>query len=386
MICQDPQVFNRFLSNLDCGHCAAAHEPQVAQTVCTACGGPLLARYELTAAGMPQQAEVLARPPGQFRFHEVMPTAGGIDTPTLGEGATPLIAAPRLGDDVWIKDEAQNPTGSFKARGMAVAVARAVELGVTRFVVPSNGNAGGAAAAYAALHGVSVEVFVPKATPRGLIDEPRAYGADVVLVDGTIADAGRLAAERVQDGVFNLATLREPYRIEGKKMMGYELFWDLDRLPDVILYPTGGGTGLVGMVKAFDEMAQMSWIGSERPRMVAVQVDTCAPIVRAFHEGANTALPWEDARETAAFGLRVPSAFGDRLMLEGLRRTGGSAVAVTEEEMLEATDRMARLSGVWGTPEGGACLAATERLKRTGWIAPGETVVIFNTAGAAKYQ
>jgi threonine synthase len=379
-------VPNPFLSHLECGHCAARHDVQLVQTVCGQCGGPLLVRYQLTEPGLPSQTDVLQRPPGQFRFHEVLPNDTGINTPTLGEGATPLLEAHRLGPGVWIKDEAQNPTGSFKARGMANAMARAVELGLDRFTIPSNGNAGGAAAAYGALHGVVVEVLIPRATPTGLIAEPRAYGARVELVDGTISDAGRLVAHRAQsNGAFNLATLREPYRIEGKKMMGYELFWDLGRLPDVILYPTGGGTGLIGMVKAFDEMEQLGWIGTERPRMVAVQTDSCAPIVKAFHEGANAAAHWDGAGETAAYGLRVPSALGDRLMLEGLRRTRGTAVAVTEGEMLDATKRMAIAAGVWGTPEGGAGLAAAERLTRTGWIESGETIVIFNTAAAAKY-
>jgi len=336
---------------------------------------------------MPGLDELATRRAGQFRFHEVLPTDRGADTPSLGEGATPLVAAPRLGDGLIVKDESQNPTGSFKSRGMAVAIARAVDLGLDHFLLPSNGNAGGAAAAYGALHGVEVEVLVPMATPSTLIEEPISYGAKVETVDGTIADAGRIVAERVSaNGGFNLATLKEPYRIEGKKMMGYELLWDLGILPDVIVYPTGGGTGLVGMVKAFDEMEELGWIGPERPRMVSVQVDTCAPIVRAFHNGDRHAAAWEDARETSAYGLRVPAAVGDRLMLEGLRRTGGTAVAVTESEMLDATERLASIGGIWGTPEGGACLAAAERLDRSGWIKSGETTVIFNTAAAGKYR
>lgn len=362
------------------------HDHRRPQTLCKECGGPLLAKYDLSNPTLPSLEEVGARPAGQFRFHEVLPTDQGASTPTLGEGATPLIKVPRLGDGLLVKDESQNPTGSFKSRGMAVAIARAVELGLDHFLVPSNGNAGGAAAAYGALHGVDVEVLVPAATPRTLIEEPRAYGATVETVDGTIADAGRIVAERASaNGAFNLATLKEPYRIEGKKMMGYELFWDMGKLPDVVIYPTGGGTGLVGMVKAFDEMEQLGWIGPERPRMVSVQVDTCAPIVRAFHNGDKAAPVWEDAGETSAFGLRVPSAVGDRLMLEGLRRTSGTAVAVTEDEMLEATERLASQGGIWGTPEGGACLAAAERLKRSAWIKAEDTTVIFNTAAAGKY-
>lgn len=317
-----------------------------------------------------------------------MPTEAGMKTPTLGEGATPMISAPRLGPpEILVKDESQNPTGSFKARGMAVAMARAVELGVSDFAVPSNGNAGGAAAAYAALHDVKVEVVVPRATPPALIEEPRAHGATVTVIEGTISDAGRLVAEKAaRNGVFNLATLREPFRVEGKKMMGYELFWDLGRLPDVIVYPTGGGTGLVGMVKAFDEMQQIGWIGADRPRMVAVQITGCAPIVKAFDEGADHAPPWENPAETLAYGLRVPSALGDRLMLSGLRQTKGTAIAVEEEQALEGTRNLARLAGIWGTPEGGACVAAVDLLTESGWIRPQDTVVVFNTAAATKYQ
>ena len=335
---------------------------------------------------MPELADITSRTPGQFRFHEVLPTVAGGDTLTLGEGATPLIAAPAFGPKIYIKDEAQNPTGSFKARGMAVAVARNVELGGSEFCLPSNGNAGGAAAAYGALHGVDIDIAIPANSPKALITESQSLGANVSLVDGTITDAGRLQKEKaLANGWFSLATLHEPYRIEGKKMMGYELFWDLGHLPDVIFYPTGGGTGLVGMVKAFDEMEQLGWIGPERPRMVCVQVEGCAPIVRAFHDGAEAAAAWEDPDETAAFGLRVPSALGDRLMLKGLRRTEGTAVAVAEDVMLEATERLAVDAGVWGSPEGGAVVAAYEELAEKNWITPDETVILFNTGSALKY-
>ena len=297
-----------------------------------------------------------------------------------------MIKASRIGPGVWIKDESQNPTGSFKARGMAVAIPRGIELGATEFCLPSNGNAGGAAAAYAALHGVKVEVMVPAETPRVLVEEIEAYGATVTLIGGTIADAAQVEKERAaSNGWFSLSTLHEPYRVEGKKMMGYEILWDLGRLPDVILYPTGGGTGLVGMVKAFNEMEQLGWIGSERPRMVAVQFAGCAPIARAFHDGKDQADPWENPEPTSAYGLRVPSAIGDRLMLQGLRRTNGIAVAVTEEELIEGTRRMAVETGVWGSPEGGACFAAYGRLVDTGWIQPEETVVLFNTGAPHKY-
>ena len=285
------------ISHLACANCRRSHTADRLQSVCTACGGPLLARYRLDGSSIPSLGEVLSRPPGQFRFHELLPTDAGEDTPTLGEGATPMLRADRIGQGVWIKDEAQNPTGSFKARGMAVAIARNAELGASRFCLPSNGNAGGAAAAYGALHGVEVDVAIPENTPRALVEETQAYGASVTLVGGSIADAARLqAAKAGEDGWFSLSTLYEPYRVEGKKMMGYEIFWDLGALPDVILYPTGGGTGLVGMVKAFDEMEQLGWIGTERPRMVAVQFSGCAPSVRAFgcgdHDSRASGAAW----------------------------------------------------------------------------------------------
>jgi threonine synthase len=279
-----------------------------------------------------------------------------------------------------------NPTGSFKARGMAVAVARNVELGATEFCLPSNGNAGGAAAAYGALFGVRVEVAVPDNTPRPLLDEITGYGATLTAVEGTIADAARIQAEQARsNGWFSLATLYEPYRIEGKKMMGYEIFWDLGSVPDVVIYPTGGGTGLIGIVKAFQEMKELGWI-DKAPRMVAVQVAGCAPIVKAFDSGHERAEPWQNPTETKAYGLRVPSALGDRLMLRGLRETGGTAVAVEEDTMLVATQRLASDAGISGSPEGGACVAAYEVLLASGWIDPGETVVLLNTGAAEKYQ
>ena len=332
---------------------------------------------------MPGLSEVLSRAPGQFRFPEMLPTAAGAETPTLGEGATPLLRTDALGPAVWVKDESQNPTGSFKARGMAVAVARNVELGATSIHLPSNGNAGAAAAAYGALHRVPVTVAVPANTPEALVEMARMCGAEVIRVDGTIADAASSLAD--VEG-FPVATLAEPYRVEGKKMMGYEIFWDLGRLPDAIFYPTGGGTGLVGMAKAFDEMEQLGWIGPERPALVAVQVTECAPIVRAFHAGADHAEPWDDPGETTDYGLRVPAAIGDRLMLSALRSTGGTAVAVSEEEMEAGTFRLASRGGVMGSPEGGACLAAYEKLVADGWLSPDDEVVLFNTGAAANYR
>ena len=368
------------LSALECGNCSARFDAGQLHNTCPTCDGPLLVRYTLT--GMPGLDQILSRPPGQFRFHEVLPNGSGSETSTLGEGATPMLRAGALGRAVWVKDESQNPTGSFKARGMAVAVARNVELGATDFHLPSNGNAGAAAAAYAALHRVRVEVAVPDMTPEPLVEMARLAGAGVIRVAGTIADAAAWLSGN--DG-FSLATLREPYRVEGKKMMGYEVFWDLGRLPAAIFYPTGGGTGLVGMAKAFDEMEELGWIGPERPRMVAVQVDSCAPIVRAFHAGSDTAEPWEAPGETAAYGLRVPSAIGDRLMLAALRSTKGTGVAVTEAEVGEGTARLAEETGILGSPEGGACLAAYRRLLAEGWLGTDDEVVLFNTGAAANY-
>ncbi len=355
----------------------------------------MLARYALQDDRAPTLTEVLARRPGPFRLPELLPLAAGAATLTLGEGGTALLHSPRLlaevagpaGVSLLVKDEGRNPTGSFKARGMAIAIPRAIELGARIFCLPSAGNAGGAAAAYGALHGVEVHVAIPRATPPAIATECRAHGAEVMEVDGTIADAGRLTARwAAERGWFHLATLREPWRVEGKKMMGYELFWDLGRLPEAILYPTGGGTGLVGMLKAFDEMQALGWIGAARPRMVCVQAAGCAPIVRAFQAGAANAEVWVDPAPTAAFGLRVPSALGDRLMLAGLRRTGGTAVAVSEEELQVGAARLASEAGIWASPEGGACVAAAHELLLRGWIRRGETAVIFNTGSALKYR
>lgn len=374
------------LSHLECGNCSARWDSNRLQSRCGSCSGPLLARYRLTDPGMPGLAEIVSRSPGQFRFHELLPNLTGSDTPTLGEGATPLLRADALGSSVWVKDEAQNPTGSFKARGMAVALARNVELGGKEFHLPSNGNAGAAAAAYAALHRVKVTVAVPANTPEALVAMARLGGAEVIRVEGTIADASAALAGREGGLGFPLATLGEPYRVEGKKIMAYEIFWDLGHLPDAILYPTGGGTGLVGMAKAFDEMEELGWIGPQRPRMVAVQSADCAPIVRAFHAGVAHAEPWREAGETSAYGLRVPSPIGDRLMLAALRATAGTAIAVSENELVEGTSRLASRAGIVGSPEGGACLAAYERLLVEGWLSPREEVVLFNTGAAANYR
>jgi threonine synthase len=310
---------------------------------------------------------------------------------TLGEGMTPLTHATRLGellgfDRLYIKDESCNPTTSFKARGMAAAVSRAWELGATSLSVPSAGNAAGAMAAYAAAAGLPAHVYMPKDVPEPFVAECRALGAEVKLIDGLITDCGRAAVEAAKKhNRFDLSTLKEPYRLEGKKTMGYELAEQYGwKLPDVVIYPTGGGTGLVGMWKAFDEMEQLGWIGSERPRMVTVQSTGCAPIVRAFDAGAEAADPWEGAR-TVADGLRVPAAVGDFLMLAALRESGGTAVAVTDEEMVEDARLIGRTEGIFAAPEGGATVSAFRRLRERGWIADGERTVLFITGSGHKY-
>jgi len=375
--------------NLTCGRCEASHDPAQLQSTCTACGGPLLAQYELVV-GQPTLAEVLTRRPGQVRVPETWPAETGAETPTLGEGATPLVPAERLATELGlpgllVKDEAQNPTGSFKARGMAAAMAKAAELGIHTVCLPSAGNAGGAAAAYGALHGIRVVVAIPESTPAPIERECRELGAEVTRVPGTIADAGRALAEAAEPGWFSLATLREPYRIEGKKIMGYELLYDLGKLPDVVIYPTGGGTGLIGMWKAFDEMQALGWIGDERPRMVSVQTAGCAPIVRAFDQGLETAPAWESPESTAAYGLRVPGALGDFLILRALRDSNGIAIAIPEDRLLAGTELLARRLGLQASPEGGACVAAAAALREQGFLSDHETIVIFNTGHALKY-
>ena len=320
-----------------------------------------------------------------WRFAAMLPCA---PPPSLGEGMTPLLAGGRLAGStglrgLLVKDESRNPTGSFKARGMAVAVAKAVELGVRRFAVPTAGNAGAALAAYAARHGAEAEVYLPADTPRGIARQCEAFGAKVHWVKGLITDAAKEVQQRRD--VFDVSTLREPYRVEGKKTMGYEVVlqnrW---RMPDAIVYPTGGGTGIVGMWKAFDEMEALGLVGSERPRLYSVQSEGCAPIVRAFHAGADHAEPWADA-QTSAWGLRVPRAIGDFLILRALRASRGGAVAVPEADIRDAQRDFAALAGMYASPEGAATLAAARRLKDEGALRPDETVVLFQTGSAFPY-
>ena len=356
------------------------------------CGSPLLVRYDLKkASGAIAKSFLRDRAPTLWRYRELLPLENDANLVSLGEGFTPLLEAKTLARQVgvqrlWIKDEAQNPTGSFKDRGLSLAVSRAKELGVKKVAIPSAGNAGGSLSAYAARAGIEAHVFMPKDTPLANRIETQQYGAQLTLVDGLITDCGRLIAERkTAEGWFDVSTLKEPYRVEGKKTMGYEIAEQLNwSLPDVIIYPTGGGTGLIGMWKAFKEMEELGWIGSERPRMVSVQASGCAPIVKAFIEGKETADPWSQA-ETVASGLRVPQAAGDFLMLRALRDSNGTAVSVSDDEMLAEIPRIGRAEGIFFCPEGAACVAALRRLTQQRWIKTTDEVVIFNTASGLKY-
>ena len=379
-----------FLSHCECSACGERYDVAELLNLCR-CGKPLLARYDLVAAaaGFPREA-LRDRAASMWRYEEMLPAESAVAV-TLGEGWTPVLAAPRLGGwlglrNVYVKDESLNPTGSFKARGMSAAVTMAASRGARAFAVPSAGNAAGALAAYAARAGVPCYIFMPADTPLANRIECAYAGADVTLVDGLITDCGRIVAERKDaEGWFDVSTLKEPYRIEGKKTMGYELAEQLGwELPDVILYPTGGGTGLIGMWKAFDEMERLGWIGSARPRMVSVQASGCAPIVRAFEAGAASADEIPNAH-TVASGLRVPRAIGDFLILRALRESGGTAVAVDDDDLIGGVRSLCETEGILAAPEGGACVAALRRLVETGWVGRNERVVIFNTGTGVKY-
>jgi threonine synthase len=381
------------VTHLECALCGLRHEAGNLLNLCTECGKPLLVRYDLEKAAATLNKDALgSRVSSLWRYREVLPVANDKNIVSFGEGWTPLLKAERLAAtlplkiDLFIKDEGQNPTQSFKARGMAAAISMAKELGVKKVAVPSAGNAAGAMAAYAARAGIEAYIFMPSDTPQANIIECRQTGASVTLVDGLITDCGKIIAERKEaEGWFDVSTLKEPYRIEGKKTMGYELaeqlWW---KLPGVILYPTGGGTGLIGMWKAFDEMEAMGWIGPQRPRMISVQSETCAPIVRAFHAGERFADEFENA-STVASGLRVPKAIGDFLILDAIRASKGTAIAVSDEELIKAVGDIGSAEGLFAAPEGAACLPALRRLISDGLVEEGETVVIFNTGSGIKY-
>lgn len=380
------------VTHLECAACGFEHEAQRLHNLCTKCGKPLLVRYDLEQAAATLTKESLAsRGADLWRYREVLPVEHDENIVSLGEGWTPLVRASRLGaqvglSDLFIKDESQNPTQSFKARGMAAAVSMAKQLGARKLAVPSAGNAAGALAAYAARAGLEAFIFMPRDTPRANVVECEQTGAHVTLMDGLITDCGaEVARLKESEGWFDVSTLKEPYRIEGKKTLGYELAEQLNwQLPDVIIYPTGGGTGLIGMWKAFDEMEQMGWIGPKRPRMVTVQAAGCAPIVKAFEEGKRFADEFPNAKTTAS-GLRVPRAIGDFMILDALRASGGTAVAVTDEELIAATREIGAAEGIFCAPEGAACLPALKKLMATGSVKPDERVVLFNTGSGVKY-
>jgi threonine synthase len=380
------------VTHLECGACGLRHEARRLHNLCVECGKPLLVRYDLERAARSLTKESLSgRRADLWRYREVLPVEAEANIVTLGEGWTPLLPAPRLAAriglrDVLIKDESQNPTQSFKARGMAAAVSMAKELGVRKLAAPSAGNAGGALSAYCARAGLEAHIFMPRDTPRANIIECEQTGAYVTLMDGLITDCGVEVGRRKEaEGWFDVSTLKEPYRIEGKKTLGYELAEQLNwELPDVIIYPTGGGTGLIGMWKAFGEMEQMGWIGGKRPRMVTVQAAGCAPIVRAFEEGKRFADEFPNAATTAS-GLRVPRAIGDFLILDALRASGGTAVSVTDEELIAATREIGAAEGLFCAPEGAACLPALRKLIAARLVKEDERVVLFNTGAGVKY-
>ncbi|HEV7429260.1 MAG TPA: threonine synthase [Thermoanaerobaculia bacterium] len=368
-----------FPAQIACSQCEATYPIRDLMNLCPNDGAPLLVRYDL-AKSPELRDEIRTRPATMWRYRELLPADDDAEIVSLGEGVTPLLQSKHF-DNVWIKDESKNPTRSFKSRGMAAAVTMAKRLGARSLAAPTAGNAGAALSAYGARAGLPVFVAMPRDTPQSIVDECRGYGAQVELVAGVITDAGKRVAQYIADnGGFDLSTLKEPYRVEGKKIMGYELLEDLGRLPDVILYPTGGGTGLIGMWKAFDEMQRLGWIGSERPRMFSVQSNGCAPVVRAFNEGLETAPEWESP-QTGAWGLRVPRAIGDRLMLRALRDSGGGAIAVDEAQIETAAAELRTTEGIDAGPEAGAALLALRTLRAECTIRADETVVLFSTGG-----
>ena len=381
-----------YLSHLECPECGKIFNADQLQTYCLDCRSPLYARYDLLAVRSSIKKTAFSRRSrGLWRWAELLPVRDPANRLTLGEGDTPLLFTPHLGvqnrlSNLWVKNEALNPTGSFKARGLGVAVARAMELGVKALVIPTAGNAGGALAAYASRAHLEAHVFMPPDAPRINQVEVVITGADLQLVQGLINDSASAAAKAAAaNGWFDLSTFKEPYRLEGKKTMGYELAESFGwQLPDVIIYPTGGGTGLVGMWKAFAELEALGWIGSKRPRMVSVQAEGCAPLVKAFQNGSLRAEPWENAH-TLAVGLRVPVLFADRILLDLLRESRGIALSVNDDEILSAQVELAMQEGILAAPEGAATLAGLKHLVERGWLQTDEKIVLFNTGSGLKY-
>jgi threonine synthase len=382
-----------YLTHLECPRCGTRHEADLLQNLCR-CGSPLLARYDLDAVRKAvEPASFADRPAALWRYRELLPVRDDAHITTLGEGWTPLLPAPRYGarvgvPNLLVKDEGLTPTGSFKARGAAVGVSRARELGARHVAMPTNGNAGAAWATYAARAGMRATIAMPVDAPTITRRECVAAGADLHLVDGLISDAGRFVGTLIAEaggGIFDASTLKEPYRLEGKKTMGYEIVEQLGwRVPDVIVYPTGGGVGLIGIHKALREMRELGWIGNRSPRLVAVQSTGCAPVVRAFSTGAGRVEPWVDAR-TVAFGITVPAPLGDELILDALYDTGGTAIAVDDDELLADLREFGAQEGLLLCPEGAACLSAVRRLRAGGWIGRDEEVVVLNTGAGLKY-
>ncbi|MGD0499561.1 MAG: threonine synthase [Bryobacteraceae bacterium] len=377
-------------THLECCLCGARLEAGQIANLC-ACGGPLAVRFDLDRIRQRwRRRDVAGGPSSMWRYAPILPP-GDESIVSLGEGWTPLLRTRRLGsrlgtDSLWVKDEGVNPTGSFKARGLACAISMCVELGIRKVAIPSAGNAASALAAYAAAAGIEAHIFLPRDVPQANYLECKAYGASVTLVDGLIGDCARAVAERAPaEGWFDVGTMREPYRVEGKKTMGYEVAEQMGwELPDAIFYPTGGGVGLIGMWKAFDEMEKLGWIGSRRPRMIAVQADGCQPVVRAFEENEPRSRFWEGARTLAA-GLRVPKPFGDFLILEAVRASRGTAVAVSDQELLDAGVALASEEGIYAAPEGAACVAALEKLLASGFLTGADRIVLYNTGSGLKY-
>jgi threonine synthase len=375
------------ITHLECSVCGKRREAGRAHNLCE-CGGPLLVRYDLERLRREWKRESLAVARNDmWRYGPALPVRDEASIVSLGEGMTPLLRTRRMGcDDLWVKDEGLNPTGSFKARGLSCAISMCVEVGIRKVAIPSAGNAASAMAAYAAAADIEAHIFMPRDVPQSNFIECKAFGARVTLVDGLISDCGRIVAERKDaEGWFDVSTLKEPYRIEGKKTMGYELAEQLGwELPDAIFYPAGGGVGLIGMWKAFEEMEALGWIGSKRPKMIAVQAEGCQPVVLAFERGEARSEFFENAH-TVASGLRVPKALGDFLMLNAIRASGGVAIAVSDPDMLDAGVELASKEGIFAAPEGGACVAALRKLLASGYLKRGERIVIYNTGAGLKY-
>ena len=379
------------MTHLECSLCTRKYEAGKTWNLCE-CGGPLLVRYDLDRLRASWTRDSFATAPNSmWRYAPALPVQNPSSIISLGEGMTPLITAKTTGKRIrsnrlLIKDEGLNPTGSFKARGLSCAISMCVELGQRKLAIPSAGNAASALAAYAAAAGLEAHIFMPNDVPQANFIECKAYGVNVTLVDGLISDCGRIVAERKdKEGWYDVSTLKEPYRIEGKKTMGYEVAEQLGwELPDAIFYPTGGGVGMIGMWKAFDEMETLGWIGKKRPKMIAVQAEGCQPIVRAFNEGAARSQFWENA-STVAAGLRVPKPLGDFLVLNAVRESGGTAIAVADDVLIEAGIRLATEEGMFAAPEGAACIAAAERLLAEGFLSKDDQIVIYNTGSGLKY-